>query len=248
MPEPLLTTLRELAVLGRPPDASASGTARFVAQLCEAGSPLRLLPPYGALLRSWIASDGSVAVSADGHCLDETLWRNLAALPYWDELSRSACMAASEAVLHALSRNGVGAPLASGAAGDVCVPTTVEEVAAMPAVQTTLRLLDAEAALSGSSESHSSQELRTVLSTQLGSLARAHFMDSAGLIILHWVRKVEAHRFFEAAALPRSGLSGAVIMEAVQAALETFSAGPWADYELDDEGILCRIPGYRKQW
>ena len=240
MPVPLRRTLHALAVLGRPPDASASGMARFVAQLCEAGSPLRLLPPYGALLRSWIASDGSVAVSPEGDSLDETVWRNLAALStFSDAFSRKESAAASEAVLHVLSRNGVGAPLAGGAVGDICAPTTVEEVAAMPAVQTTLRLLDAEAAWSGR-ESRSSLRLRKVLRTQLGSQERALFIETAGLTILLWVRNVEAHVFFESDALPRSGLSGAVIKEAVKAALEAVTAGHGAVYELDDAGVLCR--------
>ena len=109
----------------------------------------------------------------------------------------------------------------------------------MPAVQTTLRLLDAEAALAGR-ESRSSLRLRKVLRTKLGSEERALFMETAGLTILQWVRNVEARVFFEADALPRSGLGGAVIKEAVKAALEVLLAGHGAAYELDDAGVLCR--------
>jgi hypothetical protein len=44
--------------------------------------------------------------------------------------------------------------------------------------------------------------------------------------------------FFEAEALPRSGLSSTVVKEAVSAALELLEAGPGAAYELDADGVL----------
>ena len=123
MPASLRKALRALAVLGYPPDADDHGTAGFVAQLCEAGSPLRLIPPYGALLRSWIAPDGSVSINLEGDGLDEGIAKNLAALSTFSAvLSREQRMAISEAVLHVLSRNGVGVPLAGGIAGALRAP------------------------------------------------------------------------------------------------------------------------------
>ena len=240
MPMSLRKALRALAVLGRPPDATL-GAARFILQLCETGLPLRLLPPYNALLRSWIASDGSVSVSAEGNCLEESVRRNLLALSTFSTREKALGVEISEAVLHVLARNGVGAPLAGSKAGEVCAPTTVEEVAAVPAVQTILKLLDAEAIFDGrDSKSRSSLRLRKTLDAGLGSGEQVRFMETAGLTILMWVRNVEAHVFFEAEALPRSGLSSAVVKEAVSAALEVVLTRRGAEYELDATGVLWR--------
>jgi hypothetical protein len=58
MPVQMLKTLRALAVHGLAPDQHNKATAGFIALLCETGSPLQLLPPYSALLRSWVTRDG----------------------------------------------------------------------------------------------------------------------------------------------------------------------------------------------
>jgi hypothetical protein len=244
MPMSLRKALRTLAVLGRLPDEPSSGVAHFIMQLCETGPPLRLLPPYNALVRSWIAPDGSVSISAEGARLEESVWRNLTALSSLSKgfttREKELGVAISEAVLHVLARNGVGAPLAGSKAGEVCTPTTVEQVAAVPAVQTILKLLDAEASLDGrDSKSRSSVRLQKALDAGLGSDEQVRFMETAGLTLLLWVRNVEAHVFFEAEALPRSGLSSAVVKEAVSAALEVILSSEGAEYELDASGVLC---------
>jgi hypothetical protein len=132
MPMSLRKALRTLAVLGRLPDEPSSGVAHFIMQLCETGPPLRLLPPYNALVRSWIAPDGSVSISAEGARLEESVWRNLTALSSLSKgfttREKELGVAISEAVLHVLARNGVGAPLAGSKAGDISAPTTVEEL------------------------------------------------------------------------------------------------------------------------
>jgi hypothetical protein len=71
--------LRALAVLGRLPDAHDEATADFVAQLCEASNPPQLLPPYGILLRSWVAGDGSLSICSGGSRLAEPVALNLSA-------------------------------------------------------------------------------------------------------------------------------------------------------------------------
>ena len=244
MPVSVRRALRALAAQGRPSGAHASGAARFIAQLCEAGSPLRLPPPYNALLPSWIAPDGSVSLSAGDNRLEESVWRNLAALSAFSRdlasrRRRAVGAAVSEEVLHVLARNGVGAPLARSLEY-VCAPTTVEEVAAVPAVQTILTLLDAEERVEGRSDAQSraSLRLRKALKAAPGSAAQARFMETAGLTILVWVRNVAARVFFESEALLRSGLSSAVVREAVSAALEVLVRGPDAAYELDEDGVL----------
>jgi hypothetical protein len=64
---------------------SLQQTPGLVALLCESSSPPRLLPPYGALLRSWIARDGTTAISAEGDGLEESVVRNLSALHAFSE-------------------------------------------------------------------------------------------------------------------------------------------------------------------
>jgi hypothetical protein len=241
----LRKALRALALGCRPPASAASPMTSFIVELCETGTPLRLLPPYSALLRSWIAPDGSVSISAEGSRLEESVWKNLAALSTFSgSLTSQEKIKGKEisvAVLHVLARNGVGAPLA-GSVAEVRAPATVEELAAVPAVQTILQLLDNEARLDGPSntKSRSSLRLHKALQADPGSAEQVRFMETAGLTILLWVRNVEAHVFFEADALPRSGLSSAVVKEAVSAALEALVTGPDATYELDADGVLRR--------
>ncbi len=106
--------------------------------------------------------------------------------------------AASAAALKQLARNGIGVGV-SGQAVNACAPSTVEEVAALPAVMAILGLLDREARERGERESQSSAKLRSAQGTAPGSKERAQFMDTAGLSIIMWIRHVEARVFFAAA-------------------------------------------------
>ena len=233
--------LRALAVLELLPDARDEATADFVALLCEASSPPQLLPPYGALVRSWVAVDGSLAIRSDGSRLAEPVALNLAAFHTFQEIFPVATrVAASRAALSMLARNGVGVPL-SGHAQRVREPRTLEELSLIPAVKAILRVLDLEAKARSLSESPSSAQLSKALRAASDSIARKKLTDTAGFAILLWIRHVEAHKFFVADELPRAGLSSAVVKEVVQAALEVIvrdcsSLG----FSLDGMGVLTK--------
>ena len=232
--------LRALAVLGLLPDARDEAIADFVALLCESDSPPQLLPPYGALLRSWVTRDGKLAISSGGSSLAVSVAANLAKiLTHSRSLPLAARKAASAAALKQLALNGVGVKQPGGAWG---APSTVEEIAALPAVLAILGVLDKEAQERGEHKSPTFAKLRSVLRAEPGSLEREQFMETAGLSIILWIRHVEAHLvFFTTDELPRAGLSSAVVKEVVQAALEVIvqDCGSLGFY-LDDTGVLNR--------
>jgi len=243
MPVQMLMALRALAVYVLAPNQHDKATSGFIALLCETGSPPQLLPPYSALLRSWVTRDGSLAINSGGSRLDQSVVRNLAALlTYMRGLPVGARKAASAAALKKLARSGIGVGEPSHAV-NAWEPSTVEEVAALPAVIAILGVLDREAQERGERESQSSTELRSAQRTEPGSKERAQFMKTAGLSIIMWIRHVEAHVFFISDALPRAGLSAAVVKEVVQAALgvivrDCSSLG----FSLDAMGVLTRLP------
>ena len=241
MPVQRLKALRALAVHGLAPNKHDIATAGFIALLCESGSPPQLLPPYGALLRSWVTRDGRLAISSGGSSLAESVVRNLAALfTYHRSLPRAARKAASTAALQQLARSGVGVNQPGEACG---VPSTVEEVAALPAVLAILGVLDREAHARGEHESQSSAKLCGVLRTEMSSKERVQFMENAGFSIFLWIRHVEAHVFFATDELPRAGLSSAVVKEVVQAALEVIVEDCSAlGFTLDYKGVLTKLP------
>jgi hypothetical protein len=234
--------LRALAVLGLLPDARDEATADFVALLCEEGTPPQLLPPYGILLRSWVAADGSLSICSGGSRLAEPVMLNLAALlTFQKQIPVATRMAASKAALDMLASNGVGVDQL-GIAQGVRVPCTLEELSSIPAVKAIMRVLDLEAMARGLSESPSSAQLSKALRAPPGTIARAELIDTAGLAILLWIRHVEAHKFFVTDDLPRAGLSSAVVKEVVQAALEVIVRDcSTHGFSLDDMGVLTRL-------
>jgi hypothetical protein len=244
MPVQSLKALRALAAHGLAPNKQDKATARFIALLCETGSPPQLLPPYGALLRSWVTRDGRLAISSGGSSLAEPIVRNLAALvTYNRSLPMATRTAASAAALKQLVRNGVGVNQPGEAAGGVVrVPNTVEEVATLPAVLAILGLLDREALVRGEHKSQSSAKLCSALRAERGSMERVQFMENAGLAIILWIRHVEAHVFFVTDELPRAGLSSAVVKEVVEAALDVIVQDcSTSGFFLNDMGVLTRL-------
>ena len=246
MPVQQRKALRALAVLGLLPDARDEATADFVALLCEAGTPPKLLPPYGALLSSWISRDGSLAISSgDSSRLAESVTLNLAALlTFHKQIPVATRVAASKAALDMLARNGVGVDDEAGHAQGVRAPCTLEELSSIPAVKAIMRVLNLEAEARGLSESPSSAQLSKALGALPGSTVRTELMDTAGLSILLWIRNVEAHKFFVTDELPRAGLSSAVVNEVVQAALEVIVQDlqdSTMGFFLNEMGVLTRL-------
>ena len=205
--------------------------------------PPKLLPPYGALLNSWISCDGSLAISSGGSRLAESVTLNLAALlTFRKQIPVAARVAASKAALDVLASNGVGVD-APGHAQGVHAPRTLEELGSIPAVKAIMRVLNLEAEARGLSESPSSAQLSKALRALPGSIMRTDLMDNAGLAIIQWIRNVEAHKFLVTDDLPRAGLSSAVVKEVVQAALEVIVQDcSTLGFSLDDMGVLTRLP------
>ena len=208
------------------------------------GGALELMPPFGALLRGWITRAGLLAVSSEDGALGlHALTRsNLKALntlqPRFSGALRSAM---SQAVLRSLLSNGIGTEEAFGesAAGGVGgeaggrgsssssssglrVPRTVEEFVAIPAIAHVMAALEEEAAQQGEGCSAPSVErLRALLLTPQHSQARQEFMLDAGLRALMLVRHAEMHApHFPSGEIVR-GLACTVIVEAVNAAIES---------------------------
>jgi hypothetical protein len=232
--------LRALAVLGLLPVPHDEAIVDFVALLCEEGTPPKLLPPYGALLSSWVSRDGSLAISSDGSRLAECVWLNLAALvTYKKVFPKATRKRASQAALKMLASNGVGV---DEPGGGVRMPCTSEEVNSVPAVKALMRLLNfAKAA--DLSESISSARFSEVLNLPPDSDKRSKFMGTAGLTIITWIRDLEAPKFFVSDDLPRAGLSSAVVKEVVQAALGVIVQDCSAlGFSLDHMGVLTRLP------
>ena len=236
--------LRALAVNGIPPKGDNDPvTAAFVGLLCEGGQPAALLPPYGALLSSWIARDGSLAVcsSSEGSTLAEAVKFNLDALhTYQSRLPRATAVAVSAAVLQLLASNGIGTPV-HGQPWTVRLPSTLEEFAALPAVEVLLRLLQLEAQERSRQQSPSYAQLAKALRAAPESQERAHYMETAGYTLLQWLRHMSAHAaFFVTDELPHAGLSSGVVKDAVQAALEVVlqDCGESLGLGLSNKGVL----------
>jgi len=236
--------LRVLAEQGLFPDNRDEVIGDFISLLCETGpSPLKLLSPYGALLRSWVTCNGSLAISSEGSRLAESVTRNLAAIfSFYKQIPSSTLAAASKSALEQLARNGVGVDQ-PGLAQGTRVPCTVEELRSIPAVRAILGVLNREAKDRNASESHSATQLSKVQESAPDSALRIEFMKTAGLSIILWIRHVEAHVFFITDELPRAGLSSAVVQEMVEAALDIFVQDSSLGFSLNDMGVLCKNAG-----
>ena len=260
-----LLGLRALAVSGVPlagftaqPRAAQAFDA-FAALLCEADAPpTRLLPPYGALFRAWITTEGRVAVGFrvedDSLDLAAHVRNNLVFLAdNGAAFSDGAKHAASARVLASLASNGIGTVEQLDGGGTVVrAPATPEEVRGVPAIAGVLDALDDHArrvssrvgSLVGSRvkkplKSPSAQALRNVLIAS--APARAAFMANLGLTVLDWVRNFDVHAWFEVLHVHRDGLTGAVVAEAVAAAVDSLlerREGAAAAFTVDASGVL----------
>ena len=244
MPLQQRKTLRVLADQGLLPHNCDEAICDFISLLCDTGpSPLMLLPPYGALLRSWVTYNGSLAISSEGSRLAESVTQNLAAIfSFYKQIPSSTLAAASKSALEQLARNGVGVDQ-PGLDQGTRVPCTVEELRSIPAVKAILGLLDREAKDRNASESHSATQLSKVQESAPDSALRLEFMKTAGLSVILWIRHVEAHVFFITDELPRAGLSSAVVQEVVEAALDVFVQDSSLGFSLNDQGVLCKNAG-----
>jgi hypothetical protein len=200
-------------------DAGEEGNA-------AAAAPI-FLPPYGALVRSWVTRDGLLAVSSAGGSqgLPIHTRSNLKAIHTLEPLfSPSLRSAISEAVLRIMLDNDLGAPDA-GSSG-LRAPGTVEEFVAVPALACVLAALKEEAAQVRGGSAPALEKLDSLLRTPLHSPARAEYMQFAGLKALLLLRHIEAHVAYPTGMIVRGGFSCQVTVSAVAAAVESALAPP----------------------
>jgi hypothetical protein len=206
---------------------SGNAVAAFASLLCEPSEPPRLMPPYGAQLQSLVTKQGELAVTrlSNGHIdFAYVIRKNLQLIAEHGGVSRAlphsmnarARAAASASVLAVLSASGIGV-VKSGLAARA--PQEVAEVLAVPAFSAVLAALDELSVRSDGPD-------MSPASAALASAARASpseqtaFLATLGVRVLVWLRHFDAHVFFAAHITERSGLTTAVVAEAVRAAGE----------------------------
>ena len=156
-------------------------------------------------------------------------------------ISSRAKMAISARVLAAFSENGVGVVKGGLRARP---PQTVAEIREVPAFSALLSALDESwSRLGKGGVSHSSAELMRVATASAGEQER--FLDTLGIRALVWLRHVDLHVNSASRISERSGLTAAVIGEAVQAAADALVQGD-RDFTQHNDGVLWWQPSWRK--
>ena len=225
-------------------NAFGNAIVKFASYLCEASEPARLLPPYAALLRSLVTRQGEVAVTllSDGQ-LDYSprLRRNLQLIAEHNgiprhirgSISSRAQMAISARVLATFSGNGIGV-VKDGLPARA--PQAVAEILEVPAFSSLLSALDESwLRLGKGGVCHSSAELMRAATASAGEQER--FLDTLGMRALVWLRHVDSHVYSASSIAERSGLTAAVVGEAVQAAADALMQEDRA-FKQDSDGRL----------
>ena len=193
----------------------------MVETLCEGDSPARLMPPYGALLRSWVSPSGVLAVHCAGWGavvqLAPATRKALVLLAEKGQLIDGGMRAAiSRVVLAVLAAHGVGHRPPGGGSGGAPVrqPKTLDEFSGVDAVGCLLAALDAGAT---GGTSPATTALRNARQDPRPEVQQA-FLDAAGFHLLIWLRHYDdAHAWFPLSDLPRYGLDGTVVEQVVSA-------------------------------
>jgi hypothetical protein len=222
---------------------SGRALARFAALLCESTEPPRLLPPYGALLRSLVTREGELAVTLSGGRLDfaPPLRRALQLIAEHSGLMASAknvmtaraLAAASADVLAVLAANGVGVVEAGRAARP---PLSVAEVRAVPAFESILAALDEHARRAGK-PGGSSATAALARAAAAPPREQEAYVSALGVCALVWLRHVDAHACFATRLTEDGGLTVAIVATAVQAAAEAVTRED-AAFCFDERGLL----------
>lgn len=185
--------------------------SKLVETLCEAELPLRLMPPYGKLVKSWIDRDGSIAFAVEGDRLALPPWVHAVLLFIGDHASSippSAQRAASTAVLGALVSAGLG--IVDVAGGALRSPRSADEMLSIPGVAAVATALD-DAELENQRSLH-------VLNVERFRQARL------GWWLMTALRHVRAHVYFETPHMLRNGLTAATVTAMTRAAADAIVA------------------------
>jgi hypothetical protein len=222
---------------------SGRALTMFTSLLCEPTEPPKLMPPYGALLRSLVTRQGELAVTLSDGRLDfaPQLRRSLQLIAEHSGLMATsqnvmnarALAAASATVLAVLAANGVGVIEAGHAARP---PQSVTEVRAVPAFVSILAALDEHAERLGKPRGSPSTALLARAVTASPRQQKA-FVAALGVSVLVWLRHVDAHAYFATRITEDSGLTVAIIATAVQAASEAIVRKD-AAFRFDESGSL----------
>jgi len=203
----------------------------------EDTSPAQLLPPYGALLRSWVTPHGTLSVTRleDGTlALPEPVTRSLCCIVDLRKVLQAAGRElVSQYILHKLAEYSVGT--LDPRSGTVRPPSSIAELAAIPAVQRLMEALDGHAADTGG-RSHSHAALKSAL--LLTGQAASTFMLEAGLHLLVWMRHYVSHVWYPSDPLEKAGLTSAAREAAVRAAMEAVLLSSGQSFALDSKGGL----------
>ena len=171
--------------------AGSPRETKFCELLCEASTPSRLLPPYGAMLRSWVTKLGELTVRSSSSGFLEPRRNNLSAVFSVSQgLLENTRVMASRAVVRTMVGNGIGVATRTGAGSAVRAPFTVDEVLRIPAVRCTMQALHKEAQLRSEATSQSVTKLRNMRSLPCDDAKHVLYMRHVGLNILARVLSV----------------------------------------------------------
>ena len=246
------TKLYMLAAGGQPSLANTFGADSSLTELVELLSELpatgtdrglRLLPPYGALIRSWVTPAGelSIALESNGFDLHADVRKNLKffADPPRDCIGETEKANISRGVMKALVDNGIGVTVNNR----IQIPQTPEDVQKVPVIAALLKALNDHQRQTKSpyQDSPSYEALKKIIGSR-DDRKRKTFMATLGYQFLKWVRHVESHVWFDTPELVSSGLSPAVVMLVVREAVQALQAAHPRGIVIKD-GILELAPG-----
>lgn len=206
-------SLRDMFEACFPSEPKVGRLGRLLASLCEADLPLRLLPPYGRLVRSWIETDGRLAFAVQDNQL-VLLPGIQRALSFMSDRAASipypARQAASAAVLKVLVNHGLG--IRHDARGVLRAPCTRDEMLAIPAIAAMANALDlAELMKSGKP----SQHVQALFNNE----------SSLGWWLIKALRLMDAHVYFSTPHILRNhGLTAAMAAAMTRAAADAVVA------------------------
>ena len=128
-------------------------------------------------------------------------------------MSMDALLAASADALAVFAANGVG--IVEGGSDIARPPEAVMEVRAVPAFAAILAVLDEHALGIGAKSPSSAALARAELAP---TSEQQEYVAKLGVCVLVWLRHVDAHAYLATRIIEHSGLTAAVIAEAVEGA------------------------------
>lgn len=137
-------------------------------------------------------------------------------------------------MLESLASNGVGVVENSLSARPPC---SIDEIRQVPAIAQVLAALDTLHDMAQKlSAPRASDSLRKI--ERASPDKQAAYLATLGVTVLVWLRHFDGHTRFDAGFALRSGLTEAIVTEAVRAAASVLVQAQGAAFEIDGEGAL----------